>query len=105
MKTIITNGTTMTIKTDEVIATVSYINDNCFENLNNLEQLLVISNLLLSQSINFLPSELKEDHINLLSNGKRVAYEMANYPNNLGLDLAFKAHLIIQSVNQHQGNY
>ena len=34
-----------------------------------------------------------------------VVDEMANYDNNLGLDLAFKAHLIIQSVNELEGKY
>lgn len=95
----------MTINTEEVIATVSHIKDNCFEGLSDLEQLLVLSNLLLLKSINFLPSDLKEDHINLLSNGKRVLYEMSTYNNNLGLDLALKAHLIIQSVNELEGKY
>lgn len=99
------NGIIMTINTDEVIATVANINDNCFDTLNRAEQLLVVGNLLLSQAAYFLPRELKEQHVNILSNGKRIAYEIANYDNNLGLDLAFKAHLIIQAVNQLEGNY
>lgn len=87
------------INDDKIISTIASINDNCFENLNKTERLLVISNLLLTESINYLPPELKEKSVDLVSNGKAVAYEMIKHQNNLGLDLAFKAHLIIKDVN------
>lgn len=87
------------INNEEIIATISYINNNCFEDLNNAERLLVISNLLLRESVIYLPPELKERGTDVVSNGRAVTYEMIKYQNNLGLDLAFKAHLIIKDVN------
>lgn len=89
---------------DKIINTLSLIQDTCFGDLNSVERLLVISNLLLVESEYHLPSEVKQDAQNLLSNGKRVHYEFLKFDDNLGLKLAIKAHEVIAEVNKEIEN-
>ena len=85
---------------DKIINTLSIIQDTCFNDLNNLEKILIISNLLLIEAEEYLPQELKKDAKQLLSNGKRITYELLKHEDNLGLNLALNAHIIVSKVQE-----
>lgn len=85
---------------EKIINTLSTINETCFFDLNNIEKTLVIANLLLMEAEEFLPPELKEDSKRILSNGKRISYELLKHEDNLGLSMAMKAHIIISDINK-----
>lgn len=84
---------------DKIVASYAYVMDEVFKDLNNTEQALVLTNCLLGVAKNYLPPELKKDEVNLLSNGKRISFELVKNENNLGLNIAYHAHLIINLLN------
>ena len=85
----------MHVDIEKVVATIDTIDTTCFDSLNSQERLVVISNLLLKEAEDYLPDELQKNAVNLLSNGKAIAYELLKYEDNMGLDLAMKAHMIL----------
>lgn len=85
---------------EKLIESISTINDTIFHNLNNTEKLLIISNILLEISMDYLPNDLNKDRISVVSNGKSVAYELMKHVDNNGLNLAMKAHHIIDIANK-----
>ena len=92
------------LRHEYITNTISTISDTCFNSLSHPERLIVLSNLILLEASYFLPQELSKDSNNLLSSGKRITYEKIKFQNNIGLDLALKAHHIIDIGNQiHSG--
>lgn len=87
------------INEENIITSTSTINDTVFDTLSNPEKLIVLANLLIDTSINYLPMALRKDAVNIVSNGNRVSYELIKYPDNNGLLLALRAHLIIDTAN------
>lgn len=85
---------------ENIVNTTAIVLDSAFDGINSVERLLVIANLLLKESEIYLPDELKKDSELIVSNGKRIGFELMKYENNLGLNLALKAHLIIALVNE-----
>ena len=91
---------------EKIISTLSTIQEICFTELNSVERILTISNLLLIEAEEYLPHELKKDSKQLLSNGKRIKYELLKFNDNLGLTLGLMAHTIISDINkQLEGGY
>lgn len=90
---------------NKVINILSTIQETCFTELNPLEKILVISNLLLIESEQYLPKELKADSKKIISDGKRINYESLKYNDNLGLSLATFAHLIVSKMQEDNGDY
>lgn len=88
------------INEDKVIHTISTIEETLFESLNDTEKLLILSNLLLTISTNYLPKELQENKVNLVANGKAVSYELLKHIDSFGLNIAMKAHHIIDLANR-----
>lgn len=71
------------------------------DNLKDSEILVILSNLVIDASIMHLPSEeLSENGNDILKNGKKVNYELLRYPDNLGLQIALKGHLLIDLANK-----
>lgn len=85
---------------EKIITTIGTIQDTCFFDLNNIEKILVISNLLLIEAEEYLPSELKKDAKQILANGKRISYELLKHEDNLGLNMAMKAHVLVSDINK-----
>ncbi len=85
---------------EKIIETLSIIQDSCFTDLNNYERILVISNLLLLESVKYFPPEIEKEANNVVTNGKRINYEMLKFEDNLGLNLAMKAHLIVSDITK-----
>lgn len=88
------------INEDKVIHTISTIEETLFESLTDTEKLIILSNLLLTISTNYLPKELQENKVNLVSNGKAVSYELLKHIDSHGLNIAMKAHHIIDLANR-----
>lgn len=88
------------INEDKVINTISTIEETLFDSLTDTEKLLILSNLLLTISTNYLPKELQENKVNLVSNGKAVSYELLKHIDSYGLNIAMKAHHIIDLANR-----
>lgn len=93
----------MNINEDKIISTFDSVRSISFEDLNDRESLLVISNLLLNISEKYLPSFLKEDSTKIVSNGKRISYEMVKNPDNFGLNLSLVAHQLL-SLSENEFN-
>lgn len=89
------------INEEKIIDTLSIIKETCFNELNDLERMIVISNLLLIESEQYLPKEIIKDAKQILSNGKRINYESLKYETNLGLSLATKAHVILDEMHKY----
>ncbi len=90
---------------EKVIESISIIQNTCFTDLNPYETILVISNLILAESVKYFPSEIEKDALKIISNGKRINYELLKYEDNFGLNLALKAHLMVADMqNQVDGN-
>lgn len=85
---------------NKIIDTLTIVQDTCFNDLNSLERMLVISNLLLIEAENYLPEDLKKDAKSLLSNGKRISYELLKHEDNVGLNFALKAHYLISDIHK-----
>lgn len=93
------------INEEKVINTISTIEQTLFESLSDAEKLLVLSNLSLTISTKYLPKDIRDDKVNLVSNGKAVAYELLKHVGNPGLNLAMKAHHIIDIANKLGDEY
>lgn len=93
------------IRDKEIIATVGTIKNNLLNELTTEESLLVLSNLILIQAINYLPPELKNNSTDVLSSGKRIVYEQLEFENNYGLTLGLLAHRIIEIANKINDKY
>lgn len=89
---------------EKIISTLALIQDTCLTDLNDLEIILVISNLLLIEAEKYLPKELEQDAKNILSNGKRINFESLKLPENVGLNLATKAHLMVSEIQEFFDN-
>lgn len=85
---------------DKIVSTLQIIQDTCFPDINRFERLFVIANLLLMEAEEYLPSEIKKDAKGVLSNGKRVHYELLKYEDNFGLNLALKAHTMLARIQK-----
>lgn len=85
---------------EKIINTLSTIQETCFFDLNNIEKILVISNLLLIEAEEYLPSELRKDAKQILANGKRISYELLKHEDNLGLTMAMKAHVLVSDIHR-----
>lgn len=85
---------------EKIVTGIATIQETVLDSFNDREKLLVLSNLLLDISKKYLPEKLAEDSVNLLSDGKSVAYQVMTHTNNPGLNLALKAHHIINIANQ-----
>lgn len=83
------------IRPECVVENISTIKETCFDGLSKSEKLLILSNLLLTEASDFLPEEIKKDATNILASGKRIVYEKLKFEGNVGLELGFKAHQII----------
>lgn len=93
------------INEEKVISTLGTITETCLNDLNDLEKIVIISNLLLIESEKYLPDELKKDAKQILSNGKRINYESLKYEVNLGLSYATKAHVILDEMHKYLEQY
>ncbi len=85
----------MTMNEEKIVEAINIINDTALDGLTDREQLVVLSNIILSISRKHLGKDLQKDSISIVSNGKSVAYELMKHVNDLGLNLAMKAHHII----------
>ena len=63
--------------------------------LNNAEKLAVLANCLLDLSKEYLEPSLIPD----IGNGKVLSYELIDRPNDIGLQIAVKAHLLLAIAN------
>ena len=77
---------------------ISMIKDTILEGYSNRNQVLILANLVLMISENYLPTHLKDNAISLLSDGRSVAYEKLSLPNDVGLNLAAAAHQLIRQA-------
>ena len=90
----------MSMNEEKIVEAISTINDTVFESMRDSEKLVVMANLILTISANHFPSDLKKDKHSVASNGKSVAYELMKHVNDDGLNLAMKAHHIIDIANR-----
>lgn len=91
----------MSINEDSVLSAISMIKDNVLDTgYTDSEKLIVLCNILLDVSKNHLPFELSNDADKLLSNGKRVSFELNENPENVGLFIAYKTHLLLSMVER-----
>lgn len=90
----------MIMNEEKVVEAISMINDTVFESMNDSEKLVVLSNLILTISTNYFPKDLNKDKTSVASNGKSVAYELMKHVNDDGLNLAMKAHHILDIANR-----
>ena len=90
----------MIMNEEKVVEAISMINDTIFESMNDSEKLVVLSNLVLTISTNYFPKDLNRDKTSVASNGKSVAYELMKHVNDDGLNLAMKAHHILDIANR-----
>lgn len=87
----------MIVDKDKIVSNIALIKDQIFEEdyLTDEEKLIILCNLILDVSIKHLPTDLKADGTNILSNGKRISYHLLKDTDNIGLQIALKTHLII----------
>lgn len=85
----------MHMNEERIVEAISIINDTVFENMRDSDRLLVLANLILTISTNHFPRDLDRDKLSVASNGKSVAYELMKHVSDNGLNLAMKAHHII----------
>lgn len=86
----------MSRELEEKLATViSTIDLVALDGLTNSEKLLALSNMILTIGLKYFPSELSADRLSVASNGKSIAYQLMKYPDNVGLNIAVKAHHLI----------
>lgn len=90
----------MSMNEEKIIEAISMINDTIFESMTDSEKLVVMANLILTLSTNHFPNDLKKDKHSVASNGKSVAYELMKHVSDDGLNLAMKAHHIIDIANR-----
>lgn len=82
----------------KIIAAIATTKDTIFEDLSKLEQGLVLSNLLLDLSREYLGEKLKKDSVDLVANGKRIAFSLVKNPEDVGLLIAYHSHMILQQI-------
>lgn len=85
---------------EKIVNSVALIQDTCLTDLNKVEKTLTLVNLLLTTSKEFLPESLLKDSDNLLSNGRRVNYELNTKQDNTGLLLAFYTHHLLATLDK-----
>lgn len=81
---------------DKIIQIVQEISTNIdYDSLSDKEKLTVLVNLILLTLKNNLPQDLIRYSDSLLSNGKELGLQLLTYKNNPALQIALKAHLIL----------
>ena len=87
----------MIVDKDKIVSNIAFIKDQIFEEdyLTDKEKLIILCNLILDVSIKYLPTDLKAEGTEILSNGKRISYHLLKDSDNIGLQMALKTHLII----------
>lgn len=66
-----------------------------FEKLTKKEKVILVSNLLLLIIQDDIPEEFLKEKESFLNNGKQIAFQLNKYLNNIPLQIALKAHLIV----------
>lgn len=79
-------------KEEELIEIIARLKDTELDSFTNREQLLIVSNIVLLIAEEYFPDNLKDDAQRILVDGRSVAYEKVNNPDNLGINLAHYAH-------------
>lgn len=85
---------------EKIAESISIINDTVLTNMSNSDKLLVLSNMILNISVEYFPTELQDNKTSVASNGKSVAYELMKHVDNVGLNLAIKAHHVIDMAGR-----
>lgn len=79
-------------KEEELIEVIARLKDTELDTFTNREQLLILSNIILLIAEEYFPANLKNDAKRILVDGRSVAYEKVNNPDNIGINLAHYAH-------------
>lgn len=85
---------------EKVVEAYELIITSILKDLNTYEKVIVLTNCLLNASEDILPTELKEGSTQLLSNGKRISRELIRHEDNLGLNVAYHSHIIMNFLNK-----
>lgn len=88
---------------EKIVSNILTIDETVLYDCTDTEKLLILSNIILTISSKYFPAELQAHATSINSNGKSVAYELIKNPNNVGLNLAIKAHHIINLANSLGG--
>ena len=84
----------------KIIAALSAVEELGLSGLNDIERIVVLCNALIVEAEKRIPNDLKKDAQQILSNGKRVSYELLLHEENFGLWLALKSHEIISVLHK-----
>ena len=79
-------------KEEELVEIIARLKDTELDSFTNRDQLLIVANIVLLIAEEYFPDSLKEDAQRILVDGRPVAYEKVNNPDNLGINLAYYAH-------------
>ena len=63
--------------------------------LSSSERLLTCANLILQVACKHVPVELSNEASDVVHSGKRLSYEIMDHADSIGLQVAVKAHLLI----------
>lgn len=85
---------------EKVVDTYDLIITSILKDLNTYERIIVLTNCLLNTSEEILPDDLKNGSTQLLSNGKRISRELIRNEDNLGLNVAYHSHIIMNFLNK-----
>lgn len=80
---------------EQMIESISTINDTVLEGLSDSDKLIILANIILTISVNYFPEDISKSKETIAGNGKMIAYELMKHVSNDGLNLAMKAHHII----------
>lgn len=84
------------MRKEEIAKTIDeMLNLTNFNTLTTQEKIVLISNLLLMSIEKELPAHLKQYSNSLLNNGKELVLKLNEDRNNIPLQIAVKAHLLV----------
>ena len=87
-------------KEEELVGMIARLKDTELESFSNKDQLLILANLVLMISEEYFPDNLKDDLNRIITDGRSVAYERVNHPDNTGINLASCAHHLISLAGE-----
>jgi hypothetical protein len=89
------------MRKEEITKTIDEVLElTIYNTLTTQEKLILCSNLLLLIVAKELPLDLQTYSTSLLNNGKELALKSTEYKNNIPLQIAVKAHLIVDMAGK-----
>ncbi len=77
----------------EILASIQELTE--YQSLSSKDKIIILSNLILFVSKDLLPDYYAAYKDSLLSNGKELMLELQKHPDDVSLQLAIKAHLLL----------